>query len=249
MKRSLIIWGIIATAAVTGCSQGTPGGPGTTDKAANKPAFGQAEDTFNLSVPMISTSLQQGEKTETQIGIKRAMNFDQDVVLSFGDLPKGVTIEPAEPIVKHGDVEAKVTFHADDDSALGEFKVKVTGHPTKGSDALVDFKLKIAPKDSFTLTTPRLSTSLKQGETKTVSIGIKRDKTFDQDISLMFGDMPTGITLEPMVSIIKPGDEAIQVSLTSADDASLGNFAIKFTGHPAVGADASNELKLNVIKQ
>jgi hypothetical protein len=35
----------------------------------------------------------------------------------------------------------------------------------------------------------------------------------------------------------------------AADDASLGDFAVKVTGHPTHGADASNELKITVAKK
>ncbi|MHB9049565.1 MAG: COG1470 family protein [Pirellulales bacterium] len=233
-------------AALTGCSQGTPGGPGTTDK---KPAYGQADETFNLSVPVMSSSLQQGEQTEATVGIKRAKNFDEDVTLKFDDVPKGVTVEPASPVIKHGDTDAKITFKAEDEAPLGDFKIKVTGHPTKGGDAQIEFKLTVAAKDSFTLSVPRLSTSLKQGGTQTISIGIKRDKSFDQEVALKFGDMPTGVTLKPQAPVIKQGDAEAQVTLTAASDAALGNFAIKVTGHPAKGADASNDFKLAVVKE
>ena len=248
MKSSLASLAVMTLVALTGCTQGTPGGPGTIGTSGKEPAYGQAEDTFNLSVPMMSTSLQQGEQTEATVGIKRAKNFDEDVALKFADIPKGVTVEPASPVIKHGDTDAKITFKAGDEASLGDFKVKVTGHPTKGGDAEIEFKLTIAAKDSFTLSVPRLSTSLKQGETQTISIGITRDKTFDQDIALKFGDMPTGVTLEPVAPVIKHGDAEAQVALTAADDAALGNFTIKVTGHPAKGADASNELKLTMVK-
>ena len=248
MKRLFTGLTMMTLAVLSGCSQGTPGGPGTTDTSAKKPVMGQADDTFNLSVPVMSSSLQQGEKSESTIGIKRAKNFDEDVALTFADVPKGVTIDPASPVIKHGDTDVKIVFHAGDEAALGEFKIKVTGHPAKGGDAKVDFKLAISAKDTFTLSTPRLSTSLKQGETKSVSIGIKRDKTFDQDVALSFGEMPTGVTLEPAAPMIKQGEAETEITLTSADDASLGTFAIKLTGHPATGADATNELKLTVIK-
>ena len=249
MKRLFAGFAMLTMAALTGCSQGTPGGPGTTDATAKRPTYGQADDTFNLSVPVMSSALQQGEKSEVSVGIKRAKNFDEDVTLTFAEIPKGVTIEPASPVIKHGDTDVKLTFQAADESALGEFKVKVTGHPAKGGDAKVDFKLTISPKDSFTLSTPRLSTSLKQGETKTVSIGIKRAKTFDQDVALNFGELPTGVTLEPAAPVIKHGEEETQITLTSADDAALGNFDIKLTGHPAKGADATSDFKLSVVKE
>lgn len=236
-------------AALVGCTQGTPGGPGTTNTNAPKPTYGQADDTFNLSVPVMSSSLQQGAQAEATIGIKRAKNFDEDVTLLFADVPQGVTIEPASPVIKHGDKDAKITFKAEDETPLGDFKIKVTGHPTKGGDAQIDFKLTLAAKDTFTLSVPLLSTSLKQGETQTVSIGIKRDKSFSQDVALTFGDLPTGVVIEPSAPVINRGDEEVQVTLTAANDASLGNFTIKVTGHPAKGADALNELKLTVTKE
>ena len=194
MKRFFTGLTMIMLTVVSGCSQGTPGGPGTTDKSSKKPVIGQADDTFNLSVPVMSSSLQQGENSQATIGIKRAKNFDEDVALTFADVPRGVTIVPASPIIKHGDADVKITFHAENQSAVGEFKIRVTGHPAKGGDANVDFKLAISAKDSFTLSTPRISTSLKQGETKSVSISIKRDKTFNQEVALSFGEMPTGVT-------------------------------------------------------
>jgi hypothetical protein len=196
-----------------------------------------------------SSSLQQGEQMVATVGIDRAKNFDEDVALKFADVPQGVTIEPAIPVIKHGDTDTRITFKAEDEAPLGDFQVNVTGHPTKGTDARIEFKLTIAAKDSFTLSTPRLSTSLKQGETQTVSIGIKRDESFDQDVALTFGDMPTGVALQPQSPVIKHGDEETQVTLTGADDAALGNFAIKVTGHPAKGAEASHELKLTVTQK
>lgn len=235
-------------AALIGCNQGTPGGPGAADPSAKKPAYGQANDTFNLSVPAMASAPKQGEQTEATFGIKRAKDFDEDVTLTFTDVPKGVTIEPASAVIKHGDADVKITFKIADGAALGDFNVKVTGHPTKGADAKIEFKLNIAAKDSFTLKGPG-STSLKQGEAKTVSIGIKRDKSFDQDVALKFGDLPKGVTLEPNAPVIKHGDEETEVTITGADDASLGKFDIKVTGHPAKGADASNEFKLTVAKQ
>lgn len=236
-------------AALTGCTQGTPGGPGATNTTAKRTDLGQADDTFNLSVPVMSSALQQGEQTTATIGIKRAKNFDEDVSLQFADVPQGVTVEPASPVIKHGDTDAKITFTAGDEAPLGDFKIKITGHPTKGGDAKVEFKVAIAAKDSFALSAPRLSTSLNQGDTQTVSIGIKRDKSFDQDVTLKFGDLPTGVTLEPETFVFERGDTEAHLKLTAADDAALGNFSVKVAGHPAKGDDASTEFNLTVLKK
>jgi hypothetical protein len=144
MKSLFAGLAVITLAALIGCSRGTPGGPGTTNKS---PAFGQTDDTFNLSVPMFSSHLQQGGQQEVTVDIKRAENFDEDVALKFTDVPQGVTIDPASPVIKHGDADAKITVKVEKDASLGNFKVKVTGHPTKGSDAQIELKLTIAAMD------------------------------------------------------------------------------------------------------
>jgi hypothetical protein len=144
----------VALLAAYGCSPSTPGGPGvpgapgprTSSAPADKPIIGQADETFNLSLPTLATKVKQGETVSASISVKRGKNFDEDVTLRFADVPKGVTVDPARPVIKHGDSEAKVTFKAADDAALGDFTLKVTGHPTKGADATSEFKLSVAEK-------------------------------------------------------------------------------------------------------
>jgi hypothetical protein len=244
MKRSfagLLAMGLVA---VAGCNQGTPGGPGTSDPTAKKPLYGQANNTFNLSVPAMSSSLKQGDTKEGSIAIKRGTNFDEDVTLKFADLPRGVTFEPASPVIKHGDTEVKFTLTAGDEATVGEFVVKVIGHPTKGGDASSDFKLSVAAKDTFTLTAP--SMTLKQGETKEASVGIKRDKNFDRDVTLQFANLPKGLTLEPASPVIKQGEVHAKFTLKAEDESPVGDFTVKVTGHPAKGADAVQEFKVSV---
>jgi len=52
----------------------------------------------------------------------------------------------AKIVHMHGDKEVKVTVKVADDTALGEFTVKVTGHPTSGADATNEFKITVAKK-------------------------------------------------------------------------------------------------------
>ncbi len=251
MKNLIAGLTMFTLTALAGCTQGTPGGPGVTGTTGEKPpVLGQAADTFNLSVPVLSSSLQQGNQMEATIGIKRGKNFDEDVALSFDDVPLGVTIKPENAAIKHGDTDTKIHVDAGEDAPVGDYTIKVTGHPTKGGDAKVEFKLTVAAKDTFTLGVPLLSTSIKQGESKTVDIGISRDKTFAQDVTLTFGEMPTGVTIETADPVIKHGDKAAQVKLTAAADAALGDFTVKVTGKPLTsGAEAVRELKFTVVKE
>ncbi len=146
MKTSFA--GLLALALVTlsGCNQGTPGGSGITNPPQKQPAYGEAENTFKLSVPRMSTTLHQGETKEVAIGIERGKNFEGDVTLKFAEGPEGVTIESASPIIMHGDTEAKATLKAKGDASLGDFTVKVTGHPIQGPDATSEFKLTVTKK-------------------------------------------------------------------------------------------------------
>lgn len=138
---------VLVIAGLNGCdSKGTSGGPGApNNNSDNKPLGGQADDSFKLKPPG-TTKLKQGESMNASIGIHRGKNFGQDVKLKFEDLPKGVSIEPSSPEIKHGDEEAKITIKAADDAAVGEFTFKVMGHPAKGPDAVEEIKLKVEKK-------------------------------------------------------------------------------------------------------
>jgi len=94
----------------------------------------------------MSTTLHQGETKNVPIGIERGKNFEGDVTLQFADGPQGVTLDSANPVIKHGGTEANVTLKAQDDASLGDFTIKVTGHPTKGPDATNQLKITVAKR-------------------------------------------------------------------------------------------------------
>src|SRR4030095_5234772 len=148
MKTAFAGLFVVAVVAFSGCSLGgTRGGPGASNPNASKPLYGQADDTFNLSVPSLSTGIKQGETKSTSIGIKRGTNFDEDVAWTFASMPRGVTLGPASPVIKRGETEAQFALTAADDASLGDFTVAVTGHPTRGADAANEFKITVAKKE------------------------------------------------------------------------------------------------------
>ena len=61
MKSLFAGLAVTAVVLVTGCAEGTPGGPGAKEVTAYKPIVGQADNTFSLDVPKMSTTLKQGE--------------------------------------------------------------------------------------------------------------------------------------------------------------------------------------------
>jgi uncharacterized membrane protein len=139
---------VAAVVAFTGCNgKSTSGGPGATNKESSKGTHvGQTDNSFKLSTPTLATKLKQSENKVATISIKRGKNFDQDVTLKFEGLPQGVSIDPANPVLKHGEEEVKVTIKAADDAAVGDFTVKVVGHPKEGPDAVSDLKLEVSKK-------------------------------------------------------------------------------------------------------
>jgi hypothetical protein len=148
VKRLYASLVVAAFVAFTGCNgKSTPGGPGATNTTTGRGTqFGQADNSFKLSTPTFATKLKQSESKVATISIKRGKNFDQDVALKFEGLPQGVSIDPAGPTLKHGDEEVKVTVKAADDAAVGDFNVKVVGHPKEGPDASSELKLSISKK-------------------------------------------------------------------------------------------------------
>jgi len=247
MKQLFKCMALITLIGATGCEQGTPGGQGTTNVSAEKPVFGQTDDTFNLSVPFMSTTLQQGATMDAEIGIERAKNFGDDVELAFTDLPKGVTVSPEKAKISHSEMKATVKLIATDKAVIGEYKIKVTGHPAKGGDAVVEFPISVTAKDSFTVGLPIFSTTLKQGESKAVAMTISRDEKFSDDVTLMFGELPQGVSFEPAAPVVKQGDTESMITLTATDAAALGDFTISVTGQPSQGVSVSKDFKLSVV--
>lgn len=148
MKKIYVSLVAASLAAFVGCeTKSTSGGPGATNRGTDRStAIGQGENSFSLSTPTLATKLKQSESQVADISIKRGKNFDQDVTLKFEDVPKGVTIEPASPVIKHGEKEVKVTVKAAEDATLGDSTVKVIGHPKEGPDAVSQMKLTITKK-------------------------------------------------------------------------------------------------------
>lgn len=147
MKRILAGCAVAILAACVGCdNKSSSGGPGVSKSDSGRNIISQADDTFSLSVPTLSTSIKQGETKKVTISIKRGKNFAEDVHLKFENVPKGVTFDPASPMIKSSEKEQEITIKAADDAAIGDFNVKVAGHPAKGPPAANEFKLKVEKK-------------------------------------------------------------------------------------------------------
>jgi uncharacterized membrane protein len=153
MRALFTVFAAFSLAALLGCGGSNTGtsekhaGGAVTNPTERAPLVGQAEGQFALKPPTLATHLKQGEQKVVKIDIDRGKNFDEDVTLKFeGNMPKGVTFDPASPTIKHGDKEASVTVKAADDAAVGDFEVRVVGKPTKGKEAANTLKIDVAKK-------------------------------------------------------------------------------------------------------
>jgi uncharacterized membrane protein len=103
-------------------------------------------------------------------------------------------------------------------------------------------------EDTFTINVPTLATTLKQGESKTIALSLKRGTNFDEDVTVKFEDVPEGLTIEPTNPKIAKSEKDTQVTIKAAKDAALGKFTIKVVGEPTRGKPASNSLNVTVDK-
>ncbi len=90
--------------------------------------------------------------------------------------------------------------------------------------------------------------TMRQGETKSLLLTIKRSTNFSEDVEITFTDLPKGISVDPSQPKISAADTEARVNLTAASDAALGEFKATVTGHPTKGADSTNTMKLAVTK-
>ena len=100
--------------------------------------------------------------------------------------------------------------------------------------------------ETFKVTVPSGTTSVKQGDSKTVTIGVSRGRDFDQAVALKLSGMPAGVTIDPATPTIKSGDKEVSVAIVAAADAKPGEATINVTGHPMSGEDSTAEFTIKV---
>ena len=128
---------------VAGCHSESTGGPGATDPR-RRAGWGWPDDSF--SIEKTRTNIQQGQTQTVSIPITRTKNFDEDVdVEAWCDAARHHG-RRGEPAIGHGDRDARVTLHAAEDAALGDFTIPITAHPTRGSDAMTELAVTVVPE-------------------------------------------------------------------------------------------------------
>ena len=103
-----------------------------------------------------------------------------------------------------------------------------------------------AGNDTFKIVVPAMATDVKQGELQTVRVAVERGDGFKQQVKLEL-KAPAGIQVEPKDATVQPGDKGdVQVKITAAKDAAIGEHKIMVKGTPDKGEPTETEFNITV---
>ncbi len=102
-------------------------------------------------------------------------------------------------------------------------------------------------QEGFRITAPTFNTEVKQGELQTVTVSLLRDAYFKQDVKLQI-EASKGISVEPTSVTVKAGDKPeVQLQITAAKDAALGEYPVVVKGTPDTGEPTSVGFSVKVV--
>jgi uncharacterized membrane protein len=132
MKKVIMIVATLALVTISGCySSSEKGGSVLKDEG------------FKIAAPTFGTEIKQGETQSVTISLERGVYFKQDVKFLI-KTAKGISIEPADVIVKASDKpEVQLRITAPKNAALGVYRVFVKGTPKTGSPTSTEFNVKV----------------------------------------------------------------------------------------------------------
>jgi uncharacterized membrane protein len=101
--------------------------------------------------------------------------------------------------------------------------------------------------EGFTIATPAFTTDVKQGDRQTVTVSLKRDKYFKQDVTLRT-TTSNGVSVDPLKVVVKAGDSPdVQFQIKAPKDAALGEYKIIVRATPETGLETSTDITVKVI--
>ena len=101
--------------------------------------------------------------------------------------------------------------------------------------------------EGFKIAVPTFATQIKQGEVQIVTVSLERGVHFMQDVKLKI-ESSNGINVEPDSVIIESSDTPdVQLTITAAKDAALGEYSVRVVGIPKTGKSTSTKFNVNVV--
>ena len=105
----------------------------------------------------------------------------------------------------------------------------------------------MAQDEGFQIVVPISAPEVKQGEVHTVAVSLQRGELFKRDVKLEI--KPTkGISVDPTNALIKASAKPdVQLRITAAKNAALGEYRVYVKGTPETGEPTSVEFTVRVV--
>jgi uncharacterized membrane protein len=101
--------------------------------------------------------------------------------------------------------------------------------------------------EDFRISVPYFDTKVKQGEVQTVTISLKRGDYFKQDVELQI-EAAKGISVEPTKVLVEASETPdVQIRISAAQDAALGEYRVSVKGTPTTGEPTSVKFNVKVV--
>ena len=107
----------------------------------------------------------------------------------------------------------------------------------------------MAKDEGFKIVVPSTNTEIKQGEVQTVAVSLQRGEYFKRDVKLEIKPSK-GISVDPTNALIKASAKPdVQLRITAAKDAALGEYRVYVKGTPETGEATQVEFTVKVVAQ
>jgi uncharacterized membrane protein len=98
----------------------------------------------------------------------------------------------------------------------------------------------------FTVSGPSMRTSIRRGDTQTVTLKLNRGKDFKENVTLK-AEPPTGVEAVLSQTTVKPDDKGeVSLKITATDSASLGDHDVRVSAKPGTGSATAVEVPIKV---
>lgn len=99
---------------------------------------------------------------------------------------------------------------------------------------------------TFTLSLPRLKTSIEQGGEETVKIDVNMGDEFQQEVTISV-EPPQGLTVAPKTARVTSETEEVSVVVKADADAAVGKKMISVVGKPAEGKSVTGTFEVEIV--
>ncbi|MCX5682723.1 MAG: hypothetical protein NT049_03460 [Planctomycetota bacterium] len=101
--------------------------------------------------------------------------------------------------------------------------------------------------EGFKIQVPMFATDIKQGDSKTINVTVRRGEFFKQDVRLEM-KASAGISVTPASLLVKASDTPeVPIQILVPKNAPLSEYRVYVKGTPQTGESTSIEIKVKVV--